>query len=79
MGRSYINALRTLRESFSVFSVLIGDPATGKSPAMKIIKKALIEIENFEQIDKKNSKFVNSGTVEATVYYLKELGLIFLI
>ena len=74
MGRSSIRALRTLRESFTVYAVLIGDPETGKSPAMRIIKDALIQIENHQNVEKNNSLFVSSGTVEATVHYLKELG-----
>ena len=40
---------------------------------MRIIQDALIQIENYQNVEKNNTQFVSSGTIEETVHYLKEL------
>lgn len=59
MGQSKIKALRTLEEGMVLYSTLIAEPATGKSPAMSVVRKALVECESFFQIPHENTKLVN--------------------
>ena len=59
MGLSQIKALKEYVEGMVVYGALIAEPATGKSPALNIIRKALVEIENFLAIPSESSKLVN--------------------
>ena len=54
MGLSEIKALKTFKQSFVLFTGAIGHPATGKSPAMGIIK-ALAKVESFLGIERAKS------------------------
>jgi hypothetical protein len=54
-----VKAIRTLCESMSIYSALIAEPGTGKSPAMKLVRQALLEIEKHYQITSDDSKLVN--------------------
>ena len=59
MGQSQVKALKSFEEGMVVYSALIAEPATGKSPAMNIIRKALIQIEFFLAVPSESSKLVN--------------------
>jgi stage III sporulation protein SpoIIIAA len=45
MGTSYITALKTMRQSCVLFTALIGQPSTGKTTAMGIVKDALNDLD----------------------------------
>ena len=74
LKNSNIRALKTLKENFCVYAVLIGEPATGKSPCMNIVKKCLIQIENINGVDPLLSAVVTQGTVESLLFWMKKLG-----
>ena len=48
-----------MTEGMSVYSVLIAEPASGKSPAMKIIRNSLLATENYLTIPPEETKHVN--------------------
>ncbi len=50
----------------SIYTALIAEPGTGKSPAMKLVRQALLEIENHYKIESENSKLVN-GMLNKTI------------
>jgi hypothetical protein len=45
-----VNALRTLKTGFSVYVALVAEPASGKSPAMRIIKKINSGMDSFYKV-----------------------------
>ena len=59
MNYAKFNVLNNFEKGMSVFSVLIANPSTGKSPAIEIIKNALETIEIYEGIKEENSCLVN--------------------
>ena len=59
MGQSQAKALKTFKEGFSVYAVLVADPATGKTPALNLTKKVLAEIERYLGISLEDSRLVN--------------------
>ena len=59
MGQTELKALKTFSEGLSIYAVLIAEPATGKSLVMSIVRKALVDIEEYLQIQLENSKLVN--------------------
>jgi len=42
-----------------MFSILIANPSTGKSPSIEKVKNAMEKIEIFECVDGQNSSHVN--------------------
>ena len=54
-----VKAIRTLQESISVYTALIAEPGTGKSPAMTLVRDCMQEIEKYYQVTDENSKLVN--------------------
>ncbi len=42
-----------------MFSILIANPSTGKSPSIEKIKNAMEKIEIFEKVEEQNSSYVN--------------------
>jgi hypothetical protein len=59
MNYSKINVLNKFEKAMSIFSVLIANPSTGKSPAIEKIKNALEAVEFFDGIREENSSLVN--------------------
>jgi len=60
----------------SIFAALIAKPATGKSGGLKLIRRELRELENFRNVEPKQSKLLNPATVEAMIHYLELYGTI---
>ena len=63
MGLSTVKAMRTFEEGMVIYSALIAEPATGKSPAMTLVRKALVECEKFFQTSHENTKLVNGESL----------------
>jgi hypothetical protein len=74
-----VKALKTLEESFSIYCVLIADPATGKSPAMNMVRNIVSDIELFDNVGEDESPQTTQATVEALIYYMKKNGVFFYI
>ncbi|RNA03124.1 hypothetical protein BpHYR1_006468, partial [Brachionus plicatilis] len=73
MGLSSICALKTLEEGCVVYTALIANASTGKSSALKLIKRSLLSVENFLKILPINSRLLNAATVEGLLFYLNKL------
>ena len=64
--------MRTFEEGMVIYSALIAEPATGKSPAMTIIRKALIDVDKYFETPNENSKLVNGNSlieIKFRIYY----------
>lgn len=61
MNQVRIKCLRTMSEGMSVYSVLIAEPASGKSPAMTIIRNSLLATESYLAIPPEETKHVNGN------------------
>ena len=61
MGSSYVTTLKTLEEGCVFYSGLIANPSTGKTAAMNIVKKGLLDIEKFLKISPDKSKSINGN------------------
>ncbi len=56
---------------FASYTILLGQPSTGKSQALKAFSTAAYSIENCSGISNTSSNLANSVTVEAVVEMLK--------
>jgi hypothetical protein len=72
MGNSKIVATDTLSESFILYTACLGNPATGKTPALKIVTNAVYELDNANGIDPKESQVANGATVEGLIDLLND-------
>lgn len=61
MGSSFITALKTLEEGCVNFTGLIATASTGKSSALKLVRKSLDEVEKFLEIPLEKSKAINGN------------------
>jgi len=59
MAYSKISIFNNFDKGVCMFSILIANPSTGKSPSIEKIKNALEKIEIFERVDGQNSTLVN--------------------
>ena len=55
----------------SIYSALIAEPGTGKSQAMKLVRKSVLDIEDFLKIEPENSKLVNGKLYNFVGLYLE--------
>ncbi len=61
LQQSQITALRTMKESMSLYTALVAQPSTGKSPAMKMVRRSILEIESHNNVTPDDSKLVNGN------------------
>ena len=59
MSKSSIKALVEFKQGFTCYAGLAAYPASGKSPAMDMIKDSLIEIEDFLGVQHEDTQLVN--------------------
>jgi hypothetical protein len=52
IGYSKINIFNNFEKGVCMFSILIANPSTGKSPSIEKIKNAMEKIEVFENLEK---------------------------
>lgn len=57
-----------ITQSIGIYSALIANPSTGKSPAMNVIKRAVVKIAHSEQ-----PQLTNTGSVEGLLQHLNKL------
>ncbi len=56
-----------------MFTALLAQPATGKTPACDIVKSALYKIESFHNVPPDKSMFTNSASVEGLLTHLNNI------
>jgi len=61
------------RQGICMFTSLIANPSTGKTPALNLIKNALIKLEEFLNIPYERSALTNSASVEGLLEYLNQI------
>ncbi|RNA44246.1 hypothetical protein BpHYR1_047777 [Brachionus plicatilis] len=74
MNKSRIRMTLSHSESFIVYTALLANASTGKSPAMRIFSQAAEEIEHKLGIDEAKSMLANGATVEAIIELLKNFA-----
>jgi len=75
LGNSKIQFSETLIESFVCYSVLIGNPLMGKSPAMNLFKDAILNCEKI--IYNNNKKLTKLSNDKNKIYFLNYIFKIF--
>ena len=78
MNYSKINVLNNFQKAMSIFSVLIANPSTGKSPSIEKIKNALEVVELFDGIREENSSLVNGIFFHLKTFIYKIIWISFL-
>lgn len=53
--------MEPFEEGMSIYCALIAEPATGKSPTLKILRKSLTAIEEYFNVNYENSNLVNGN------------------
>ncbi|CAF1091689.1 unnamed protein product [Brachionus calyciflorus] len=74
LNRSKIEMTDSHSENFLLYTALLANASTGKSPAMRIFTDAAYEIENKLGIEDSDSLIATGATVEATIELIKTLG-----
>jgi hypothetical protein len=64
LSKCSINALVDFHQGFACYAGLAAYPASGKSPAIDIIKKSVIDIEDFLEVQHEDSQLVNAEFME---------------
>jgi hypothetical protein len=59
MGGSSISSLKNMRQGCVLYTSLIGQPSTGKTTAMSIVRDAVIDVEEALNINIEESKLLN--------------------
>ncbi len=60
MGSAEISALKNLKQACVLYTTLIGQPSTGKTTAMSIVRDAVFEVEEAVGVLLEDSKLLNS-------------------
>ena len=74
MGSVTIGALKNLVQGCVLYTTLIGQPSTGKTTAMSIVRDAVYEVEEAIGLNLKNSKLINSNLIlslKIIIYLIK--------
>ena len=61
MANSDISALNKMKQGFIVYGALAANPATGKSPAMDLVRDSLLDIEEYSGIQAQDSRLINGS------------------
>ena len=75
LGDSKIQFSETLIESFVCYSALIGNPSMGKSPAMNLVKDAVLNCEKI--INNNNKKLTKLSNDKNKIQFLNCIFTIF--
>lgn len=55
------------------FTALIAHPSTGKSPALSLVKNAVVKVETYLEIEPQKSCLTNSASVEGLLEHLNSI------
>lgn len=61
MNQSRIKAIKTLDKGICLFTLLVANPSTGKSPALALVTEALENIEEYDHVEDAKSSLVNGN------------------
>jgi hypothetical protein len=61
------------RQGICNFTALIAHPSTGKSPALSLVKSAVIKLEHYLKVTPSNSCLTNSASVEGLLHHLGKI------
>lgn len=64
MASSSVKALKTLEEGCVIYTGLIGNASTGKSPALNLIKRSVGSVEKFIKVPEVESRFLNGKYIK---------------
>jgi hypothetical protein len=72
MPKSKIIAGDDVKQKFVFYTALLGNPSTGKTPAMDLVLDAVYELERHDNIPDDESQLANEATVEGLIDLLKK-------
>ena len=63
MSNSDITGLKKMKQGFTIYGALAANTATGKSPAMDLVRDSLLDIEEYQGIIAQDSPLINGCPV----------------
>lgn len=72
LGPSITQINMNYNEKPVIYSALLGNPSTGKTPALKLVTRVCYEVEKALNVSMDDSKLVNGSTVESIIQILSE-------
>jgi hypothetical protein len=69
----FINLYNLHNKGISFYTALVGNPSTGKSPALNVVFRCMLDIETYRQVPAMDSPITNAATIEALLEYLNTL------
>jgi hypothetical protein len=73
LHRSTVQAFNSSKSGICMYTALIAQPSTGKSPANDIVKGAMYKIEQYHGTPPEKSMFTNSASVEGLLSHLNNI------
>ena len=73
MGHSKIKSFDESFQSLSSYTAIVGQPSTGKTIALDLIKSAFVDIELYYQVEASRSEVSNTPTVESLLELLSKV------
>jgi len=73
LHQSTVEPFDNNRQGICNFSALIAHPSTGKTPALNVVKSALVKLEAFNRVPPEKSSLTNSGSVEGLLEHLNNI------
>lgn len=70
LHQTTISPFERSRQGICNFTALIAHPSTGKTPALNVIKGAMIKVEAYNEVPPNKSCLTNSGSVEGLLEHL---------
>ena len=73
MYHSTIEPYPRSKQGICNYTVLIAHPSTGKTPALNVIKNAMVKVEAFLDVPCNKSVLTNSASVEGLLHHLDKI------
>ena len=73
VDRATVQPFPNKTQGICTYSALIANPSTGKTPALNLIKKAILKIEAYFQVVAHESKLTNVASIEGLFDCLKKI------
>lgn len=73
LHQSSVQPFEHSKQGICNFTALIAHPSTGKTPALNVIKAAIMKIETFNKVPHEKSRLTNSASVEGLLEHLNNI------
>lgn len=73
LKQSTISPFEGTQQGICMYTVLIANPSTGKSPALNTVQDLIYKIEDYRQIPPEKSPIISVGSIEGLLEYLSSI------